>query len=119
MPVDPNRASFVQQEFRFEEADDLNVRAVYPTARSLTLNTNLTNPAVAAALANAIFAEARKPASAFKVEVEGFIQIDTLNGGPLRYEVHSPRYGITGQVYSVAGYETDPLRNTTVFEVRG
>lgn len=119
MPVDPNRASFVQQEFRFEEAEDQSVRAIYQTARQYTHLTNLTSSAVAQALANAIFAEARKPASAFKVEIEGYVLIDTIDGGPLRYEVTSDKYGLTGQVFKVAGCETDPLRNKTVFEVRG
>lgn len=119
MPVDPNRASFVQQEFRFEKAEDPSVRAVYQTARQYTHLTNLTSSATAQALANAIFAQARKPASAFKVEIEGFVLIDTIDGGPLRYEVTSEKYGVAGQVYKVAGCESDPLRNTTVFEVRG
>lgn len=119
MPVDPNRATFVQQEVRFEEAVDQSVRATFPTARQHVFTTNLTSTTYAKTLADAIFAQSRKPASAFKVEVEGFIQIETFDGAPLRYEVRSAKYGINGQVYYVAGYETDPLRNTTVFEVRG
>lgn len=119
MAFDPNRASFVQREYRFEEAEDLTVRSLYPTARQHIHNTNLTSLAVANSLADAIFAESRKPASAFKIEVEGIFLIDTLDGGPLRFEVKSTRYGLAGQVFKVIGFECDPFNKRTTFEVRG
>ena len=119
MAFDPNRASFVQREYRFEEAEDLNVRAIYPTARQYVLNTNLTSMSVAYSLADAIFSESRKPASAYKIEVEGVFLIDTLDGGPLRYEVRSEKYGLASTVYKVVSFECDVFNKRTTFEVRG
>lgn len=94
------------------------MRANFQTARQYVHNTNL-NASDAAALANRIFAESGKVRGAFSVEVEGIYLIDAMDGGPLRFEVESARFAITGKVCKVQSFECDPLRNRTVFEVQG
>lgn len=115
---DANRSTFVQRPYRYETAEDLAIKATYPTARELVFDTNL-GSAAASALATAIFDESSDPASAFKIEVEGIYHLEDIAGGPLAFVLSLPMYETDGRTYKVTKFDTDYLRNRTLLEVRG
>ncbi|WP_374321898.1 hypothetical protein [Brevundimonas sp.] len=118
MPTDPNRSTFVQQEYRYETVQNLTVKATYPSARELVHTTNL-NEAAAAALATAIFNESGVPADAYKVTVEGAYKLEDIAGAPLRFALNLPSYVTDGRTFKVTSFEVDHLNSRTTFEVRG
>lgn len=118
MPVDPNRSTFVQQEYRYEIAENLTVKATYPSARELVHNTNLSASA-ADALASAMFNECSAPAQAFRVQVEEVYRLEEIENGPLRFTLDIPKYQTDNRAYKVTKFEVDWLKNRTTFEVRG
>lgn len=118
MATDPNRATFVQQEYRYEKAENLSIKATYLSARELVHMTNLTESA-ADALAEQMLAESGQFAEAYKIEVEGTYRLEDIETAPMRFTVTLPQYGVNGRVLKVSKFECDPLKNRTTFEVRG
>ena len=118
MPIDFNRASFVQRSHRYETVEDLSIRATYPSARELTLDTNLTAPD-ANAIATALFNDNSRPALAYRVVVEGTIPLDSIEGGTLRWTLDSSEYSTDGRVLKTAEFEVDYENNRTTMKVRG
>ncbi|MFZ4165315.1 hypothetical protein [Brevundimonas sp. NPDC058933] len=118
MPNDPNRATFVQQEYRFEKAENLNIKATYQSSRELVLMTNLAKSA-AAALASKLFAENNTPADAYNIEVEGVYAVSDFKSAPLRFTIDMPMYATSGRTFKVTSIEADPFYNRTTLELRG
>lgn len=77
MAIDPNRGSFVKEEYRWEISEDTNVKAIQPNARKITLPTNLDQVA-AKALADEILAEHKHVAQAYRVTLAG-VETVTMN----------------------------------------
>lgn len=118
MSIDPTRAPFVLQEFRFETVENLTVKATYPAARELSHLTHM-DAASAATLATNLFNESSVAADAFKVIVEGTYTLNDIEGGPLRFILDMPTYATDGRTYKVTAFECDHMANRTTFEVRG
>jgi len=112
---DTNRASFVQQAYRYVTAVDNSIIARNPTAREVEINTNL-NQASAQALANAYLADNKQP-RAYEVQIEGVIFLDTLADGVPRFILESPKSD--GRTLKLVGFTTDYETNTTTLQVRG
>ncbi len=74
MAIDPDRGSFVKNEYRWETAEDVAVGTIQPNARKITLPTNL-NSAAAKVLATEILAEHKQVAQAYRVTIAG---VDTV-----------------------------------------
>jgi hypothetical protein len=79
MAIDPNRGSFVKEEYRWEVSEDASVAAIQPNARKITLPTNLDQQA-AKALATEILNEHRQVAQAYRVSLAG---VGTVGMGDL------------------------------------
>lgn len=74
MAIDPDRGSFVKNEYRWETAEDIGVGTIQPNARKITLPTNL-NSAAAKVLATEILAEHKQVAQAYRVTIA---DVDTV-----------------------------------------
>lgn len=116
--TDPNRATFVQQEYRYETASNLSIRATFPSARELLHVTNL-NESDATALAAVMFADASTNARAFKVQVDGSYDLESIESAPLRFVLNAPTYATDSRISKVTEIESDPLVDRTTFVVRG
>lgn len=69
MAIDPDRGSFVKEEYRYEIAKDDDVAAVQPNARKMTLQTNL-DLVAAKVLADEILSEHKQVAQAYRVTLQ-------------------------------------------------
>lgn len=118
MNIDPNRSTFVQQEYRYEIAQNLSIKAVYPSARELVHNTNLSDVDSSNLAAN-LFNENNKVTQAYDVEVEGIYDLDDFEGGPLRWVLNFPQFATDGRAFKTAAIRLDPIRNRTILTVRG
>ena len=84
MAIDPNRGSFVKEEYRYEIANDENVAAIQPNARKITLRTNL-DLVAAKALADEILAEHKQVAQAYRItlaDVNTVTMADLIDSPP-------------------------------------
>jgi hypothetical protein len=118
MPIDSDRATFVQLAYRYETVQDLEIVAIYPTAKDLRHDTNLLQ-IDAHALAVKLFAENGEPAQSYKIEVEGAYNLEDIEGGPIRFTFNSVIYQTDGRYFKCASFEVDYLKNRTTFTVRG
>lgn len=108
----------MRKAYREYEAKDFSVFTSYPSARSLTLTTNL-NAADALALANKMLADAKKPMLSFEVTVEGTMEIDRLVGQNPTAIATLPRLETSGRNMRIVSVRTDYETNTTTLTVRG
>ncbi|MBT0668400.1 hypothetical protein HT136_08460 [Novosphingobium profundi] len=83
MAIDPERGSFVQQEYRYAESINNDVLAEQSQARVIPLDTNLDMEA-AQALADEVLAEQRYVSQAYSVTFQGVdvIEDEDLVGSP-------------------------------------
>lgn len=115
--LDPNRAAFVQQEYRYEPAFDPNVKARNASARTVEINTNL-NESDATALAAKILADNNTP-RVFEVVLEGVVFLDSFIGGVPTFIANLPKFSTDGNARKVMSFTTDFEANTTTIQVRG
>ena len=120
MPVtlNPARATFVQREFRYETVEDLAIKAVYPNAQEIKVDTQL-SVASAATLATAIFNESKKSALVFEVEYEGIFELSDLDGSKLHYTLDAPFYQTDGRTFKLVSVDVDYLNNISKLVIRG
>lgn len=118
MPVEANRATFVQAEYRYDTAENLTIKATYPAARELVHETNL-DTVDAAILAGLMLLESGVMAQAYKIIVEGIYHLEDIDGGPLRFVLDLPMYLTDGRTFKVTRFDVDYMENRTSFEVRG
>jgi hypothetical protein len=118
MAIDPNKAAFVKQPYRYSAAEDTSIKTKYPTAREMVLNTNLTGTS-AAALATSLFNAFKDAGLAFEIETEGTISLNSFGSSPPRFSCTFPEYGVADRVMTTVAAETDPLANRASATVRG
>jgi hypothetical protein len=114
---DTNRASFVQQEYRYATAKGDSVLGRNPSARTVEINTNL-DQTRAQSLADAYLAENKRP-RVFEVVIEGVIDLDTLADGVPRFIADLPSLATDGRTLKLMNFTTDYEANTTTLQVRG
>lgn len=115
--LDPNRAAFVKEEFRYITQLDATVSARNNAARVVEVETNL-DEAGATALAAKYMAENIQP-RVFEVPLQGVIHIDAFVGGPPRYIPNFPRLNTDGRTMKVIGASVDYGAGRTIVRVRG
>ncbi|KKI22404.1 hypothetical protein [Sphingomonas sp. Ag1] len=106
MAIDPDRGSFVKEEYRYEVAKDDAVTAVQPNARKITLQTNL-DLAAAKVLADEILAEHKSVAQAYRVTLQGVdnVTMADLIDSPPTFACVFPDWPVQ---------QTDTLRSITI-----
>lgn len=116
--LDPDRVTFVRNEYRTFSATDNSVSALYPGARVINITTNL-NRGDAQALADKTLAATKMPTNAIEVTYDGTLNLDSMVGQNPTVLPNFPRLAIpvkTMRVYSVL---TDYDANTTTVQARG
>ena len=118
MTLDNNRATFVRNAYRDFIAQDLDVRTTFPSARSITLKTNL-NAAGAQALADKMLADGKTPKLVFEVEFEGTMELSSLGGTNPTALATFPNLDVDKRLCRIVAVTTDYQSNTTLVTVRG
>jgi hypothetical protein len=120
MELDPERASFVSQAFRYEVKTDSGVQALYPNSKIIEINTNL-DVVAAKALAMDIFNVSSKSARTFTVTVEGVLTLDEMVSGAPRYYLRFNRHDAADPsvIYTVIAAKVKHVAQTTELTVRG
>lgn len=115
--LDPNRAAFVKQEYRYAIQTNAAVLARNSAARVVEVDTSM-DEASAAALAAKYLAENVQP-RVFEVTLQGVIHIDAFVGGPPRYIPNFPRLATDDRTMKVIGASVDYDAGKTTVRVRG
>lgn len=118
MAIDPTRALFVQQEYRFEEVSDLTVKAAYPNAAELEISTNL-DQASALIVANSIAAATKAHALGFTVPIDEPLYLEDFDGSPPRYTVTSDEHKVAARPVRLESVRVNYLTGATILTVRG
>lgn len=106
MAIDPERGSFVKEEYRFEVSEASEVAAIQPNARKITLKTNL-DLAAAKALADEIKTEHQHVAQAYRVTLADVttVRMSDLTDSPPTFSCVFPDWPVQA---------TDVLRSITI-----
>lgn len=114
---DTNRATFVQNEYRYTTKTNAAVKARNNGAREIEIYTQL-DATAANAIATKYLADNAAP-RAFEVVLEGVVFLDSFVGGPPSFIPNFPKYATDGRAMKVMGYNTDIESNSTTIQVRG
>lgn len=118
MTIDPTRAAFVRQEFRFSEASDASVKSKHPSAIELTIATNLGESA-AQTLATALLADLKGFAQMYELEIDGLLDLSTLTDGVPTFTITSSVYPVDSRTFKVSKVALDIAADKTIIEVVG
>ncbi len=122
MALDPERASFLLEEYRRSTASNATILADYANARRIEIETNIASTAGGDAMANALLALLETPARVFEVEVEGvdFADLSAFDGSPPAFALDAARFAITSATPMLpAAIEIDHERSITRLTIRG
>ena len=121
MAIDPDRGSFVKQEYRYEIAEDKAVADIQPNARKITLPTNL-NLDAANALAKELLSEHKQVAQAYRVTLAGVdaVKLADLIDSPPTFSCSFPNWPVqSGDVLRSVTISTDYGSFTQEITIKG
>lgn len=120
MALDPTRAALVTKEYRYSITEDSSIKALYPNASEIVLETSLDSTS-GAALSSALFGVTSVYARQFEVVIEDVLFPEDFLVSPNRYVVNFSRHpaGGTTDTYTVIKAEIDYFAGTTTLTVRG
>jgi hypothetical protein len=111
------RALFLKASYRYKEAVSATTQGLYPDARTIELDTNLSE-ADAQTFATAYLAAFSPFARIFEVEVSGILPLSDFEGAPPTYTLTLPQYSVAGLSGKAIGYDIDHMAQTTVIRLR-
>jgi len=115
--LDPNRAAFVTNEYRYVSPTNPSVKARNQAAREVSVDTNC-DQATATALAAKYLGENIQP-RVFEIVLQGVIHLDAFLGGPPRYIPNFPKLSTDNRTMKVIGATVDYGAGKTTVRVRG
>lgn len=121
MAIDRNRGAFVQEEYRYEVAEDASVKARQPQARVIELGTNLDLEA-AKRLAVEILDEQAPLAQAYSLTFEGVdvIKPSDFDGSPPTYRCNFPGWPVQlSDLLRIVSVEVDYENWITTVLIKG
>ena len=121
MAIDRERGSFVQDEYRYEIAEDLTVKAAKGEPRSISFDTNL-NQAAAKALADEILAEQKHVSQSYSVVFQGVSVVgpSDFKGSPPTFLCNFPTWPVElTDLLRVVSVEADGENWTTTVLLKG
>lgn len=122
MALDPERASFLLEEYRRSTQSNAGTLADYANARRIEIETNIATLAGGDALANELLALLEDPARVFEVEIEGVdvADLSAFDGSPPAFALEAARFAISSATPMLpAAIEIDHERSTTRLTIRG
>jgi hypothetical protein len=111
------RALFLKASYRYKEAVNTTTQGLYPDARVIELETNLSE-ADAQALADAYLAGFSPFVRVFEIEVDGVLPIADFITAPPTYTINLPVYSVAGLSGKAIAYAVDHSAQTTLITVR-
>lgn len=117
MSIDPQRAAFIKQEYRYFTARNAALLGTDKSARSVEVQANV-NEATATTLANTILNE-NDDARIFEVVIEGLVTLDAFIGGVPRYIPEIAELNTDGRTCRVLSFECDLETGLTTARVFG
>jgi hypothetical protein len=121
MAIDRERGAFVQEEYRYETAQDDSVKAIQKQARIIEIDTNL-NMAAAAAFAAEILADQKHVCQAFRLRFQGIdvVKPSDFIGSPPTFLCNFPEWptDLTSKL-RLLEVEADPESWTTTVLIKG
>ncbi len=113
---DSSHALFVRNEYRYADAIDNTVKAKNPSAREVSINTQL-NAVDATAIANKHLADVKNP-RVWEIEIQGVLDLSSFIGGPPSFIPNFPKYAKTTGEVKITAASVDYNAGTTIMEVR-
>lgn len=86
MALDPTRAQLVSSAYRYKTIDDASIKAQYPNAREIVIDTSLDETS-AGYLAQATFNSTKNASRTYEVVVRDRVLLDDFLDGAPRYKV--------------------------------
>lgn len=121
MAIDRERGAFVQEEYRYETAQDAAVKTVQKQARPIEFDTNL-NMSAAAALAAEILAEQKYVGQAYRLTFQGIdvVKPSDFIGSPPTFLCNFPEWptDLTSKL-RLMEVEMNPEAWTTTVLIKG
>lgn len=117
MAIDPLRAAFIKQEYRYSTAKDAAVLGADKAARSVEVQANV-DEATASSLAASVLA-LNDGAKIYKVTIEGLLTLDAFLGGVPRYIPDIAEFHTDGRTCLVLAFECDLETGLTTAKVFG
>jgi hypothetical protein len=121
MPI-ANVYSFITAPFRYSNQVDAAVRATYPLARQVEMDSTLTNLADADAVAATLFNILKAPRFRFEVEVLGLTLInpDMFDGAVPCATLSHPRFNLSaGRLVAIPDFDLDLTRGVSILRCWG
>lgn len=117
--VDPSRATFVRNEFRYDVRSDTTVKARFPAAVERVIETQL-DAASAATVAQAYFAEFSRASAVYSIEYQAQFKLSDLAGSVPRFVLDDPAFpALAGKDMRTVRVQTDAALERTEVQVRG
>ena len=116
--IDPDRAAFVSQQYRYTTVTDNGIRASNTGAQEVVIETQLSE-AAASALAYVIFDNTSTLAQVYQIEIEEVLNFDDFANGVPHFRVNSGLYGTDDRIFKVISAEIDHMAGVTTVTVRG
>jgi hypothetical protein len=117
MAIDPERAAFIKQAFRFVIAKDATILGADNSARSIEVEANV-DEATATALATTILAQ-NEDGRLYEVVIQGLLTLDNFLDGVPRYIPDIPELNTDGRTCRVISFECDLETGLTTARVFG
>lgn len=120
MALNAARAALVLREYRYAIAQDATVKARFPEAREVVIETNLDENG-GATLANSVMSLTKTLPKVYDIPIVGILFLEDFTNGPARYTVTLQHHPAASEkaVYTLIGARIDYGQNRTVLKVLG
>ena len=108
----------MRTEYRDYTAKDNAVQVMYPSARTVTLSTNLDGED-AQALADKMLEDSKNPVVVMEIDFAGTMELDSLVGQNPSAIVNLPKFAFPDRLMRITSVTTNYEANTTTVTVRG
>lgn len=117
MAIDPSRAAFVKNEYRYAKAEDFSTKAVYENARKISIPSQLSQSA-AQALATNLLAKLKLTSEGLEIEIQEYWTLDMFNAALPRIIGNFPEVNVTNRTYDVISYTGDAISQRSTLVVK-
>ncbi len=116
--LDTTRVAFVKQPYRYQIVSDAAVKADFPNAQEIQIDTNLA-ASDASALATTYFNLIKTFPQVYEVEIEAAIHLEDFVTTVPHYTVSFPAYSTDGRTFKLVSVSTDYLADRSTLVIRG
>ncbi len=118
MAIDPTRAGFVKNEYRWPTVEDTSIKDDFTQSTTLDVPSNL-GLSDAQEIAESYFDLVGHLCTAFEVQMETAISLDDFADGPPCYTCNFTPFQTDDRTYRGIRYECDPITGRTTMVIFG